>query len=111
MRAHAARVIMQGKRATGVEYRPGRQAAEAPSPTREVILCGGAFNSPQLLMLSGIGPADHLRAVGIEPVVDLPVGKNLQDHLAVLIMFARTDGSEFRDNMRLDKMALNMMRA
>ena len=78
---------------------------------REVILAGGAFNSPQLLMLSGIGPADHLRSVDIEPVVDLPVGQNLQDHLAVLIMFARTEPSEFRDNMRLDKMALNMMRA
>ena len=57
-------------------------------------------------MLSGIGPADHLRSVGIDPVVDLPVGKNLQDHLAVLMMFARAEGSEFRDNMRLDKMAL-----
>ena len=62
-------------------------------------------------MLSGIGPADHLRSVDIEPVIDLPVGQNLQDHLAVLIMFARTEPSEFRDNMRLDKMALNMMRA
>jgi choline dehydrogenase-like flavoprotein len=61
-------------------------------------------------MLSGIGPADHLRSVGIEPVLDLPVGKNLQDHLAVLIMFARPGGSEFRDNMRFDKMALNMLR-
>ena len=61
-------------------------------------------------MLSGIGPADHLRSVGIEPVVDLPVGKNLQDHLAVIIMFARMEGSEFRENMRFDKMALSMLR-
>ena len=65
--------------------RAGRRCA--PIAEREVILCGGAFNSPQLLMLSGIGPADHLRSVGIEPVVDLPVGKNLQDHLAVLMMY------------------------
>src|SRR4029079_11998657 len=78
---------------------------------REVILCGGAFNSPQLLMLSGIGPADHLRSVGIEPVIDLPVGKNLQDHLAVLILFARIGQSEFLRNMRLDRMTLNMLRA
>ena len=109
-RTHAARVSMRQNRATGVEFiRNGRPATAHAA--REVILCGGAFNSPQLLMLSGIGPADHLRSVDIKPIVDLPVGKNLQDHLAVLIMYARTDGSEFRDNMRLDKMALNMMRA
>jgi choline dehydrogenase-like flavoprotein len=109
VRAHVARVTMQGKRATGVEYQKGGQRLNAVAD-REVILCGGAFNTPQLLMLSGIGPADHLRSVGIEPIADLPVGKNLQDHLAVLIMFARLDSSEFRDNMRLDKMALNMLR-
>ena len=109
-RAHAARVTMVQNRATGVEFiRNGRR--NTAHATHEVILCGGAFNSPQLLMLSGIGPADHLRSVDIEPIVDLPVGKNLQDHLAVLIMYARTEGSEFRDNMRLDKMARNMMRA
>jgi 4-pyridoxate dehydrogenase len=62
-------------------------------------------------MLSGIGPADHLREIGIERRIDLPVGKGLQDHLAVLIMYARADGSEFRENMRLDKMSLNMLRA
>ena len=90
VRAHVARVTMQGNRATGVEYEKGGQTLRAIAE-REVILCGGAFNSPQVLMLSGIGPADHLRSVGIEPVLDLPVGKNLQDHLAVLIMFARTE--------------------
>jgi 4-pyridoxate dehydrogenase len=110
VRAYAARVIMLHNRATGVEYLQGGKLQKAHA-MREVILCGGAFNSPQLLMLSGIGPADHLRSVGIEPLLDLPVGKNLQDHLAVLIMFARADGSEFRDNMRLDKMAINMIRA
>jgi choline dehydrogenase-like flavoprotein len=110
VRAHAARVTMQGTRATGVEYEKGGQVLCATAE-REVILCGGAFNSPQLLMLSGIGPADHLRSVGIEPRIDLPVGKNLQDHLAVLIMFARNDSSEFRENMRLDRMSLAMLRA
>jgi choline dehydrogenase-like flavoprotein len=109
-RAHAARVIMLRNRATGVEFIQGGTLKKAQA-TREVILAGGAFNSPQLLMLSGIGPADHLRSVDIEPIVDLPVGQNLQDHLAVLIMFARTEPSEFLGNMRLDKMALNMMRA
>jgi 4-pyridoxate dehydrogenase len=110
VRAHATRVVMQGARATGVEFvRNG--AMHKAHAAREVILCGGAFNTPQLLMLSGIGPADHLREVGIAPLIDLPVGNNLQDHLAVLIMFARVGGSEFRDNMRLDRMALNMVRA
>jgi choline dehydrogenase-like flavoprotein len=110
VRAQVARVTMEGNRATGVDYEKGGQALHA-NAGREVILCGGAFNSPQVLMLSGIGPADHLRSVGIDPVIDLPVGKNLQDHLAVLIMFARTEPSEFLGNMRLDRMALNMMRA
>src|SRR4029079_10541929 len=77
---------------------------------REVILSGGSFNSPQVLMLSGIGPADHLRRACREPVIDLPVGRNLQDHIAVIIMFVRTEGSEFRENMRLDRMALSMLR-
>ena len=91
VRALVARITMQGKRATGVEYEKGGQVLRAHA-AREVILCGGAFNSPQVLMLSGIGPADHLRSVGIEPVVDLPVGKNLQDHLAVLMMYSRARG-------------------
>jgi choline dehydrogenase-like flavoprotein len=110
LRAQAARVIMQGMRATGVEFIQSGAMHKAHA-TAEVVLSGGAFNSPQLLMLSGIGPADHLRKVGIEPLIDLPVGKNLQDHLAALIMFERIGGSEFRANMRLDKMALSMLRA
>ena len=109
-RAHAARVVMQQNRATGVAYFQNG-AQHTAKAAREVILCGGAFNSPQLLMLSGIGPAEHLRSVDIDPIADLPVGQNLQDHLAVLLMYSRTEPSEFLDNMRLDKMALNMMRA
>jgi 4-pyridoxate dehydrogenase len=110
VRALVSRIILQGKRATGVEYEKGGQVLRAHA-TREVILSGGAFNSPQVLMLSGIGPADHLRSVGIVPVVDLPVGKNLQDHLAVLMMYSRPKGSEFREGMRFDKIALSMLRA
>jgi choline dehydrogenase-like flavoprotein len=109
VRALATRVRMQGTRATGVEYEKAGQLLSATAE-REVILCGGAFNTPQLLMLSGIGPADHLREMGVTPIVDLPVGKNLQDHLAVLISFSRRDGSEFRRNMRFDRMAINMLR-
>jgi choline dehydrogenase-like flavoprotein len=62
-------------------------------------------------MHSGIGPAAHLTEMGIAPVVDLPVGKNLQDHLAVIIFFARPDESTFRRDMRFDRMAVAMMRA
>ena len=88
--ALARRVIIEGNRAAGIEYeqRGERRTVRA---NREVILAGGAINSPQLLMLSGIGPADHLRAVGIDPAIDLPgVGANLQDHLAVYTYFECT---------------------
>ncbi len=107
--AHATRVLLQGERATGVEYlRRGRTVSAA---TREVILSAGTFNTPQLLMLSGIGPAAHLAAIGIKPLADLPVGKNLQDHLAVVVFFTRPNAGPFRNDMRLDRMALNMIRA
>ena len=79
--ALVTRVILEGGRAVGVEYR-ARSGMTRVRAGREVILSGGAVNSPQLLMLSGIGPADHLRRHGIEAVVDAPgVGENLQDHL------------------------------
>jgi 4-pyridoxate dehydrogenase len=110
VRAHATRVLMQGTKATGVEFIQRGRTVQA-NAAREVILCGGAFNTPQILMLSGIGPADHLKQVGIKPLIDLPVGKNLQDHLAVLMMFTRRDASDFRGHMRFDRMALNMLRA
>ena len=78
--AHACRVLFDDKRATGVDYRHSgtEKTVEA---RREVVLCGGAFASPQLLMLSGVGRADELRQHGIQVVHDLPgVGQNLQDH-------------------------------
>ena len=79
--ALAQRVTFDNNRATGVAYRHRGNTIIA-SATREVLLCGGAINSPQLLMLSGIGPAAHLREHGIDVRTDLPgVGGNLQDHL------------------------------
>jgi choline dehydrogenase len=83
--AHATRILFERQRATGVEYvRDGRR--EQTRSAREIILCGGVIDSPKLLMLSGIGPADHLRQVGISVVSDLPgVGANLQDHLKLSI--------------------------
>jgi 4-pyridoxate dehydrogenase len=109
--AQATRVLMQGTRATGVEYLNAAGNVVRAEAAREVILSGGAFNTPPLLMLSGIGPASHLQDMGIKSVVDLPVGKNLQDHLAVIIFFARHDESIFRHDMRFDRMAISMLRA
>lgn len=110
-RALATRVLLEGNRATGVEYARDGNLHRA-SAEREVLLAGGAFNSPQLLMLSGIGDGDHLREVGIEPTVSLPrVGKNLQDHLSIDVNHARRDRGPFHTDMRLDRAALNMVRA
>lgn len=85
-RAHATRILFEGRRAVGVAYiRGGRE--EIARAEREVLLCGGAFNSPHLLLLSGIGPADAIRRHGLEVVHDLPgVGSNLQDHPAGKLM-------------------------
>lgn len=81
--AQAQHLLFEGGRAVGLRYLQGRAPREARAQ-REVILCGGALNSPQLLMLSGIGPAAQLRRLGIEVRVDAPgVGSNLQDHLDI----------------------------
>jgi choline dehydrogenase len=81
--AYAQRILLDGARATGVEYRNATGVTQRVTASREVILSAGAVNSPQLLMLSGIGEPDQLRAAGVEPRHDLVgVGANLQDHLA-----------------------------
>ncbi len=92
--AHVRRVVFADGRATGVELDRDGQTVIA-SAQRDVILCGGAVNSPQTLLLSGVGPAAHLRALGIDVVADRPaVGQNLQDHLIVgLRMRLRGGGS------------------
>ena len=88
--AHATKITFDGKRATGVDYlRGGRVAKHAAAG--EVVLCGGAINSPQLLQLSGVGNPEHLTPLGVQMVHDLPgVGENLQDHLEVYIQYAST---------------------
>jgi len=79
--ALASRIAFDGRRAIGVDYRRGARGHFVRA-RREVILCGGAINSPQLLKLSGVGPAAELRSFGIEIIADRPgVGENLQDHL------------------------------
>ncbi len=83
--AHAARLVFDGRRAAGVEYvRDGKR--EQAHASREIVVCSGVVDSPKLLMLSGIGPADHLKAHGIPVIADLAgVGRNFQDHLKLSI--------------------------
>jgi len=98
--AHATGLIMEGKRAVGVRYRQNGVMREVRA-RREVILSAGSLQSPQLLQLSGIGPASLLRQHGIEVVHDLPgVGQNLQDHLQFRLMFKVTKPITTNDDLR-----------
>jgi choline dehydrogenase len=83
--ALSEKIVVEGRRAVAVQYRQNGELKTARA-RREIILCGGAINSPQLLLLSGIGPASHLAKQGIPVVLDLPgVGQNLQDHYSAPI--------------------------
>lgn len=96
----ATRIVLENGRATGVEvHDQGKNGGtrRVVRAAKEVIVSGGFINSPQLLMLSGIGPADHLASVGIECVVDLPVGENLHDHLFHPMSF-HVPSVEYRGN-------------
>jgi choline dehydrogenase len=91
--AHATRVLFDGRRATGVEYRQGARTLTAKA-SAQVILCGGAFNSPQLLQLSGIGPAGLLQAHGIDVLIDRKdVGEGMKDHYNASLIYRLTDKS------------------
>ena len=91
-RVHVTRILFTGTRATGVEFAPGGPGGSRPSRRAyggEVIACAGAFGSPHLLQLSGVGDAASLSALGIPVVADLPgVGENMQDHLEVYVQYA-----------------------
>ncbi len=88
--AHTERVLFEGKRAKGVAY-SCKAGAKSVSANREVIVSAGAFQSPQILMLSGVGPAAYLRAHGVDVVADrAQVGENLQDHLAWTALYRST---------------------
>lgn len=83
--SQATKLTMDGKKVVGVEYLSGGKPARVRA-AREVILCGGVIDSPKLLLLSGIGPADHLKSLGLPVIADVPgVGGNLQDHLKLSI--------------------------
>lgn len=87
LHAQALKILFSGNRAVGVEYAKGKGVRKAFG--KEIICCGGAINSPQLLQLSGIGNGDELRKLGIDVVRDLPgVGENLQDHLELYVQYA-----------------------
>jgi choline dehydrogenase len=99
------KVLVGGGRATGVEYEVGGEVRTAKAQ-REVILSGGTYNSPQLLMLSGIGPAEHLAQIGVPVVHDLPgVGGNLQEHPRVPLEFAAKGAITFVNQLRFDRAA------
>ena len=101
------RVIVENGRAKGIEYLQDGQKKQVYAD-REVILSGGAYNSPQVLMLSGIGPADHLKSVGITPVHDLAgVGQNLAEHPNMLLMYEAKKKDTFLNQLRLDRATLS----
>lgn len=98
--AQASKVLMSGKRAIGVAYERAGQPVTARA-RKEVLLCAGALQSPQLLQLSGIGPREVLEQHGIEVIHELPgVGRNLQDHLQIRVMFKCTRPITTNDQLR-----------
>jgi 4-pyridoxate dehydrogenase len=109
--ALATRVVFAGHRAIGVEYLRGT-AIETARAEREVVLCGGAINSPQLLMLSGIGAPAELQSHDIGVRVPLPgVGRNLQDHISASVLYRRKEPGPLHRRMRVDRIVSDLARA
>jgi 4-pyridoxate dehydrogenase len=109
--ALATRILFDGNRALGVEYLKGGERLTARAE-REVILAGGVINSPQLLMLSGIGDPEALGRQGIAVKVRLPgVGSNLQDHVSVTVAYARKEPGPLHAKMRADRIILELGKA
>ena len=101
-RATASRIVFEAGRASAVVYAVDGKGGFCEAASREIILCGGSINSPQLLMLSGIGPGAHLRQHGIEVMVDAPgVGGNLQDHLDVCTLQRCRQGVSYDTSSKL----------
>lgn len=109
-KATATKIVLEGTRATGVTIHH-RGAERTVLAHREVLLSGGVINTPQLLMLSGIGARDELAAHGIQTQLDLAgVGKNLQDHVSVILMYRRREPGPFRKMMRADRIGLDFIK-
>jgi choline dehydrogenase len=107
-RALTTCVVFEGNRAVGVAF--NREGRSETVRAGEVILAGGVYGSPQVLMLSGIGPADHLRSLRIAPVVDLPgVGRNLVEHPFLLMGWQPRPGV-YGQQLRFDRAALSVLR-
>ncbi len=107
--ALTTRVLFEGKRATGVEFEQGGELKTVRA-RREVILSGGTISSPQILMLSGIGPADHLREHGIEVVSDLPgVGRNMVEHPFLFVGWKARPGM-IRSELRFDRAVASVLK-
>ena len=108
-RALVTKLLIEDRKAAGIEYRQDAGMVQARA-AREVLLCGGAFNSPQLLLLSGIGPAAELGALGIDVRVDLPgVGRNLSEHARVPVEFATRGNISFLNELRADRVARSVL--
>ncbi|MFX0543138.1 GMC family oxidoreductase [Roseovarius sp. S4756] len=108
--AMATRIEMDGKQATGVTINHQGEEKKIKA-NREVLLSGGVINTPQLMMLSGIGAPGELAQQGIETRVALPsVGKNLQDHVSVIVMYKRREPGPFLKNMRADRIGLDFIK-
>jgi len=108
--ALARRLLFEQQRAVGVQYEQRGQLRQVYAE-REVILAAGTFNSPQLLLLSGIGPARELEAAQVKPVHELPgVGKNLQDHQSVGAVYRARGPITFESQLRMDRLLLSVLR-
>ena len=101
-RSQVAKVLFEGKRAVAVEVIRGKKREIIAG--KEIILCGGAINTPQILQLSGVGDAEYLKGVGIEPVHHLPgVGANLQDHLEIYVQYKCNKPVSMQPNLKMWK--------
>ncbi len=109
--ALATRIVFEDTRAVGIEYLKDG-VVESVRAEREVLLCGGVINSPQLLMLSGVGAPAELQAHGIGVRASLPgVGKNLQDHISASVAYSRKEAGPLHRRMRLDRIVPDLARA
>jgi 4-pyridoxate dehydrogenase len=111
VRAHTAKIVLDHGKAVGVIYRQNGRLVTVRAD-REVILCGGSINSPQLLMLSGIGDPEELRRHSIDVTIALPaVGKNLREHITADVGYIRTQSGPLHHTMRIDRTALALAQA